>query len=252
MRKFQPDLVDRKGESGYDKATLANPAASAAFRRYIIVKLGEKLQQLRKQSGLSQEQLAAQLTVSRQAVSKWELDETMPDTENVIQLSRLFGVSCDYLLRDEVDEQGAANAPEAGGAHLTQQGWTHNAFTLSLGVCTFGLVTGFMFYRFGGHTVRPLVVGLMIQMLGLALFELATPRMGSGRNIARLNFYRIACWLVLPVPQVLIFGWIFDDLFGADISPMRALTCYFAAYLLLGAAITAVLSLLRRRQTAKK
>ena len=76
------------------------------------MKLGEKLQQLRKQSGLSQEQLAAQLTVSRQAVSKWELDETMPDTENVVQLSRLFGVSCDYLLRDEVDEQGAADAPQ--------------------------------------------------------------------------------------------------------------------------------------------
>ena len=227
------------------------------------MKLGEKLQQLRRQSGLSQEQLAAQLSVSRQAVSKWELDETMPDTENVIQLSRLFGVSCDYLLREEVDEQGATqpsrDAPQpnnanadSGETHLNQQGWTHKAFALSLGVCTFGLVTGFMFYRFGGHTVRPLVVGLMIQMLGVVLFELATPSMGSGRNIARLNFYRIACWLVLPVPQVLIFGWILDDLFGADISPMRALTYYFAAYLLLGAAVTAVLSLLRRRQTAEK
>lgn len=71
------------------------------------MKFGEKLQKLRKQRGLSQEQLAAQLTVSRQAVSRWELDDTMPDTENVIQLSRLFGVSCDYLLRDEVNEQGA-------------------------------------------------------------------------------------------------------------------------------------------------
>ena len=45
------------------------------------MKFGEKLQKLRKQSGLSQEQLAARLTVSRQAVSKWELDDTMPDTE---------------------------------------------------------------------------------------------------------------------------------------------------------------------------
>ena len=74
------------------------------------MKLGEKLQQLRRQSGLSQEQLASQLTVSRQAVSKWELDETMPDTDNVVQLARLFGVSCDYLLRDEVDQRGAALA----------------------------------------------------------------------------------------------------------------------------------------------
>ena len=114
------------------------------------MKFGEKLQKLRKQRGLSQEQLAAQLTVSRQAVSKWELDDTMPDTENVIQLSRLFGVSCDYLLRDEVNEQGAplptlepplptlepplsapvSPRPTPGEAHLTEQGWIHNAFIL--------------------------------------------------------------------------------------------------------------------------
>ncbi|MDR0898354.1 MAG: helix-turn-helix domain-containing protein [Oscillospiraceae bacterium] len=62
---------------------------------------GEKLQSLRKQKGLSQEQLAAQMTVSRQAVSKWELGESMPDTENIIQLSRLFAVTTDYLLHEE-------------------------------------------------------------------------------------------------------------------------------------------------------
>jgi transcriptional regulator with XRE-family HTH domain len=56
---------------------------------------------LRKQKGLSQEQLAAQMTVSRQAVSKWELGESMPDTEHVIQLSKLFAVTTDYLLHEE-------------------------------------------------------------------------------------------------------------------------------------------------------
>ena len=224
------------------------------------MKLGEKLQQLRKKSGLSQEQLAAQLTVSRQAVSKWELDETMPDTENVVQLSRIFGVSCDYLLRDEVDEQGAArpadpgegdaSAAHASAAHLDQQGWTHNAFALSLGVCAIGLVVAFM-SRINGHTLRPLVIGFAIQVLGLALFELAAPRMGSGRNIARLNFYRIACWLVIPVPQFLIFGWIFDDLLGVHVSPIVALLYYYAAYLLAGAFVTVILTVLRRRMADK-
>ena len=94
------------------------------------MKLGEKLQQLRKRSGLSQEQLASQLAVSRQAVSKWELDETMPDTENVIQLSRIFGVSCDYLLREEVDEQGAPLSAAPGEAHLDGPGRAHNASAL--------------------------------------------------------------------------------------------------------------------------
>jgi len=47
---------------------------------------GEKLQALRKSKGMSQEQLAAQAIVSRQAISKWELGESLPDTDNIIQL----------------------------------------------------------------------------------------------------------------------------------------------------------------------
>lgn len=63
--------------------------------------LGKKLQTLRKQKSMSQEQLAEELNVSRQAVSKWELDATLPDTTNVISLSRIFNVSIDFLLLDE-------------------------------------------------------------------------------------------------------------------------------------------------------
>lgn len=65
--------------------------------------LGKKLQLLRRQGGLSQEQLSDRLNVSRQAISKWELDAALPDTANVIALSRLFGVSTDYLLKDDVE-----------------------------------------------------------------------------------------------------------------------------------------------------
>ncbi len=71
--------------------------------------LGEKIYQLRKRNGLSQEELASKLTVSRQAISKWELGVTTPDTENVVQLSKLFGVSTDYLLDDDL--QSDEDAP---------------------------------------------------------------------------------------------------------------------------------------------
>lgn len=64
---------------------------------------GEKLQRLRKENKMSQEDLASKITVSRQAVSKWELNESVPDTENIIQLSKILGVSIDYLLNDEFD-----------------------------------------------------------------------------------------------------------------------------------------------------
>ncbi len=58
-----------------------------------------KLQQLRKQHGLSQEQLAENLGVSRQAVSKWERGEASPDTDNLIALAKLYNVSLDQLLQ---------------------------------------------------------------------------------------------------------------------------------------------------------
>lgn len=64
---------------------------------------GEKLQSLRQKAGMSQDALAEKLDVSRQAVSRWERNETMPETEKVILLADLFGVTTDYLLRPEVE-----------------------------------------------------------------------------------------------------------------------------------------------------
>ena len=58
----------------------------------------EKLLSLRKAAGISQDTLAQQLGVSRQAVSKWELGTAMPETENIIKISQIFDVTTDYLL----------------------------------------------------------------------------------------------------------------------------------------------------------
>ncbi|MCC8048527.1 MAG: helix-turn-helix domain-containing protein [Oscillospiraceae bacterium] len=70
---------------------------------------GNKILRLRKEKGLSQDALAELLGVSRQAISKWELGETMPDISNVIQLSQFFHVSMDFLLNDEY--RSDANIP---------------------------------------------------------------------------------------------------------------------------------------------
>ena len=74
--------------------------------------LGEKIQALRNQHGLSQEQLAEKITVSRQAVSKWELDQSTPDLEYIIQLSEIFGVSIDSLVKQEQDCTSDSSAPD--------------------------------------------------------------------------------------------------------------------------------------------
>lgn len=66
--------------------------------------LAEKIMKLRKQNGWSQEDLAARLNVSRQSVSKWESMASIPDLDKIVKLSQIFGVSTDYLLKDENEE----------------------------------------------------------------------------------------------------------------------------------------------------
>lgn len=66
--------------------------------------LAEKIMNLRKKNGWSQEELADQLGISRQSVSKWESGASIPDLDKIIKMSGLFGVSTDYLLKDELEE----------------------------------------------------------------------------------------------------------------------------------------------------
>ena len=67
---------------------------------------GENMQKLRRESGMSQEELAEKVVVTRQTISKWELDQSTPDLEYILQLSEIFGVSTDFLIK------GTAPAPE--------------------------------------------------------------------------------------------------------------------------------------------
>lgn len=74
--------------------------------------LADKIIALRKKAGWSQEELAEQLGVTRQSVSKWEGAQSMPDMEKILGMSRLFGVSTDYLLKEELGEPEYEEASE--------------------------------------------------------------------------------------------------------------------------------------------
>lgn len=67
--------------------------------------LADKITALRKKAGWSQEELAEQLGITRQSVSKWEGAQSVPDMDKVVQMSRLFGVTTDFLLKDELSEE---------------------------------------------------------------------------------------------------------------------------------------------------
>lgn len=67
--------------------------------------LADKIIRLRKKNGWSQEELAEKMQVSRQAVSKWESAQTIPELEKILMLSKLFGVTTDYMLKDEIEDE---------------------------------------------------------------------------------------------------------------------------------------------------
>lgn len=81
--------------------------------------LADKITALRKKAGWSQEELAEQLGVTRQSVSKWEGAQSVPDMDKVVQMSRLFGVTTDFLLKDELSEEEPA--PEGCVNHSAMQ-----------------------------------------------------------------------------------------------------------------------------------
>ena len=85
--------------------------------------IGEKLQKLRAREGLSQDQLAEQLDVSRQAVSKWERDEAVPEAEKLLRVADRFGVTVDSLLRAEAEPTPPPPARRSPGAWLRDRGW---------------------------------------------------------------------------------------------------------------------------------
>ena len=78
--------------------------------------LADKIVTLRKKAGWSQEELAQQLNVTRQSVSKWEGAQSIPDMEKILQMSRIFGVTIDFLLKDEMETAEAAPETETTAA----------------------------------------------------------------------------------------------------------------------------------------
>ena len=129
---------------------------------------GEKLQSLRQKAGMSQDALAEQLHVSRQAVSRWERDETMPETDKVVLLADLFGVTTDYLLRQQSEETAA----KTGGSHeqAPKQDWVDKLAYLAK---TKGYLLGWV-----------LVVWGALDLLGLLL--MVSGFLGGALGLARL------------------------------------------------------------------
>ena len=154
--------------------------------------LADKIMTLRKKTGWSQEELAAQLNVSRQSVSKWEGAQSIPDMDKVVQMSRLFGVTTDFLLKDELEmEEHTQSTPidepplrrvtmEEASAYLALRREAAPKMALATGLCILSPVTLLMlaamseFARFGISENAAAGIGLCVLLvlvaIGVALF----------------------------------------------------------------------------------
>ncbi len=106
--------------------------------------LGEKIQQLRKASGFSQEQLAEMVGVSRQAISKWETDQSAPEIEKVLLLSKVFSVSTDELLGSGITVNAEVSASQLSDVIQSNTrkrqftiGWITSVIGFVLLICEF-------------------------------------------------------------------------------------------------------------------
>ena len=89
------------------------------------MEIGNRIYDMRKKNGLSQEALAEKLNVTRQTISKWELGESTPDLEKLIAIHDLFGISMDELILNETQE----NVESKGESQGSKTDWKETVFT---------------------------------------------------------------------------------------------------------------------------
>ena len=108
MTHFKAQLVAGNRHKSYTVTIKSSFTLTATAKGSVFMILADKIIHLRKQQNWSQEQLAELLGVSRQSVSKWESGLSIPDLDKIIKMSSIFGVSTDYLIKDDITETPAA------------------------------------------------------------------------------------------------------------------------------------------------
>lgn len=136
--------------------------------------IGKKLYELRKKKGLSQEEVADKLNVSRQTVSKWETDQSMPEFDKIVPICELYSITADELLmgtkKEEVDE-GAVSASNQIDEKKIEEIKKKRALGISLGVFLYFVATVWVMITIPVLLMNPIVSsGIFLWILGMATF----------------------------------------------------------------------------------
>lgn len=189
--------------------------------------LTNKIISLRKQHGMTQEDLAEQLHVSRQAISRWETGTAMPDATNILALSRLFGVTTDYLLHD--DYESDRDLPPVKTA---QDGQFRQIMVYLVTLEVMILIMQFMCV----FILQSLFFSAMTFLPFVAViggFEYSWRKRSGNEQTAifRRKFYKISAWLGLYFPIRLAAGYL-SFLYPRPYNSLAAECVIFALYLM--------------------
>lgn len=158
--------------------------------------IGDRIQSLRKTKGLSQEQLAEKIGVSRQAVSKWESEQSIPDLDKVIIISEFFDVTTDYLLKGiENEKQTEDKKPNA------------NIFMIVATALDFmGLIIAAAVW-YEDQVPMALVIGLIFIALGIVVFAIGLYSSSEHSKVhAKRNFWLINIWIIPFIPLSFLYN----------------------------------------------
>lgn len=158
----------------------------------------EKLVQLRKREGYTQEEVADRLEVSRQAISRWEMGTAVPDSSNLLQISKLFKVSADYLLNDDYEsDDDLPKVQEVRNDNVNQILMYLIALEVMMLIMQFMAVVILDNIFFAVLSFIPFIAAIVG-------FEYAYQKKSSGATertkMFRKKFYKISAWLGLYFP----------------------------------------------------
>lgn len=218
----------------------------------------DKILKLRKQAGLSQEELAEKLNVSRQAISRWEMGTAVPDAVNLLQMSKLFGVTVDYLINDEYQSDEDIPIVKQTEVKIKEENIVKNKFIMLVIIQIVAFVLEGLavilgdftdtFFLSSAHSlyskerVITFVVlfslGVISTLCGIIAFEIIFGK--CERNICtayRKKYYRISVWFFSFFPIICSFFAITNN---ADMfPPYTALIIGGIIYVLLCSIVTA-------------
>ncbi|MBD5082662.1 MAG: helix-turn-helix transcriptional regulator [Clostridiales bacterium] len=184
--------------------------------------IADRILELRKAKGISQEQLADCIGVSRQAVSKWESEQSIPDLDKVIIMSDFFEVTTDYLLK--------------GIEPQTEKKEDKKAITYVFNIVATAMIyLGFLFTELlwiSEQDIGAIIGGMVFIILGIMLFAVGIYWVkNKERTLVTAKFLKINIWPISFIILSLIYNLIFDRM----IAPYPLLNwgiLYFAAFAL--------------------